>query len=69
LKTFLAWLHQEECYTVGLSERAVKRIELPKIEDKVIVVITLTREGYEQCPIEVANFKLSEWSLSSGLWK
>src|SRR5712692_2445204 len=26
LKTFLTWLHQEECYEVGLSERAVKRI-------------------------------------------
>jgi len=40
LKTFLNWCNQEDCYTAGLSERAIKRIELPRIDAKIIDIIT-----------------------------
>jgi hypothetical protein len=36
LKSFLSWCSQEECYDVGLSDRAVKRIELPTVDAKII---------------------------------
>jgi integrase/recombinase XerD len=54
LKAFLAWCHQEECYKVGLSEKAVKRIELPAVEAKVVGVITpeMFKKLYTACDHE-----------------
>jgi integrase/recombinase XerD len=54
LKTFLAWCNQEDCYTVGLSERAVKRIELPTIDAKIVEIITpeMFKRLYAACDQE-----------------
>jgi site-specific recombinase XerD len=43
IKTFLTWLNNEECYAIGLSDKAIRRIELPRIDAKVVDIITPER--------------------------